>query len=137
MSLRSLLVSPARCALWPSWDAFLPRDHVASVNTSFAAAPEKVFDLAVVLQNESDLKTRVTVEDRPLRRVTEIVEERGAAFGGTWTLEFRPTGDETELTITERGHVYNPLFRFLARFMFGHHATMNTFLKTLHTRVEG
>jgi hypothetical protein len=115
---------------------FLPRDHVASVFAFLKAEPEVIFDEAVRLQGESDIKTKVTSEVRPKSRVTEIIEEPGAAFGGTWTLEIQPTDDGGNLTITERGKVYNPLFRFLSRFVFGHESTAQQFLATLKKRVE-
>lgn len=115
---------------------FLPRDHTASVFAFINAEPEAIFDAAVKLQNESDIKTKVTQEQRPKSRIAEIVEERGAAFGGTWTLEIEPTDDGGKLTITEHGRVYNPLFRFLSRFVFGHESTAKQFLATLRKRVE-
>lgn len=115
---------------------FLPREHVASVYVFLRAEPEEIFDAAVKLQGESDLKTRVTGEVRPKSRVTEIIEEPGAAFGGTWTLEIEPTDDGGKITVTERGRVYNPLFRFLSRFVFGHEATAKQFLAELTKRVE-
>jgi hypothetical protein len=115
---------------------FLPRQHVATGSAVFRAPAEKLYELAVALQGESDIPARVSEEERPWKRVTEIIEERGAAFGGTWTLEFEAEGNDTRLTITERGHVYHPLFRFLAKFAFGHEATLKTFLKTLQHRVE-
>jgi hypothetical protein len=33
--------------------------------------------------------------------------------------------------ITERGEVYNPVFRFVSRFIMGHSATASAFLKAL------
>jgi hypothetical protein len=33
----------------------------------------------------------------------------------------------TELTITENGEVYNPLFRFVSRFIMGHAATIEKY----------
>lgn len=114
---------------------FLPRDHSASGSAEFAATPESLFAAAVGLQNESEVKTRVVDEMNGVRRVTEVIEEPGAAFGGRWTLVFEPCESGTRLTITENGHVYNPLFRFLARFTFGHKATLNQFLKSLQSRI--
>jgi len=38
-------------------------------------------------------------------------------FGGTWTFELVPAGSGTELRITERGEIYNPIFRFVSLFM--------------------
>ena len=39
----------------------------------------------------------------------------------------RPAG--RDLTITEDGEVYNVFFRFMSRFVFGHHATMDAYLE--------
>ncbi len=35
------------------------------------------------------------------------------------------------VTITENGEIYNPFFRFMARFVFGYTVTMETYLKAL------
>jgi hypothetical protein len=35
------------------------------------------------------------------------------------------------LTITERGQISNPVFRFMARYVFGYHATMQEYLASL------
>lgn len=115
---------------------FLPVNHTASGSGEFSMAAEQVFDAAVKLQEQSDVKARVTEELRPSRRVTEIIEEKGSPFGGTWTLELVENGTTTKLTITENGRVYNPLFRFLSRFTFGHRATIDAFLKSLKREVE-
>jgi uncharacterized protein YndB with AHSA1/START domain len=70
----------------------------------------------------------------PSRMVTRI--DSGLDFGGTWTYDLRPSGAGTRITITEDGEVYNPLFRFMARFVFGHHATIDQFLADLPRAVE-
>lgn len=114
----------------------LPREHTASVYAFIKAEPDAIFDAVVDLQNTSDIKTHVTKELRPKLRVTEIVESPGAAFGGTWTVVIEPTDEGGKLTITENGRVYNPLFRFLSRFTFGHDATAKQFIATLRKRLE-
>src|SRR5882762_5886859 len=38
-------------------------------------------------------------------------------FGGTWTFELVPAGSGTELRVTERGEIYNPIFHFVSLFM--------------------
>ena len=43
--------------------------------------------------------------------------------------EATPPG--SELTITEDGEVSNPIFRFISRFVFGHAATIEGFLKSV------
>jgi hypothetical protein len=56
----------------------------------------------------------VVEQDAPRLLVRKIVGEK--AFGGTWTFEIAPEGHEAStLTITERGDVYNPLFRTAMR----------------------
>ena len=52
-------------------------------------------------------------------------------FGGTWTYRIAPAAGGSDLTITEDGEVYNVFFRFMSRFVFGHHATMDGFIKHL------
>ena len=41
------------------------------------------------------------------------------------------------MTITERGVVYNPIFRFVSRFLMGYTATMKTYLNALARRFGG
>ena len=39
--------------------------------------------------------------------------------------------------ITENGEVYNPLFRFMSRFVFGHTATIDKYLEDLGQVLHG
>jgi uncharacterized protein YndB with AHSA1/START domain len=68
------------------------------------------------------------VEQQPARRMVTRIADPDQPFGGTWTFDIQPEGDATRLTITERGEIYNPLFRFMARFVFGYTATIESFL---------
>ena len=52
-------------------------------------------------------------------------------FGGSWTFELRAQGSYTQLTITENGEVYNPLFRFVAKYIMGYNSSMDKFLGQL------
>ena len=52
-------------------------------------------------------------------------------FGGTWTYIVKAAPAGSTLTITEDGFVSNPLFRFMSRFVFGHYATIDTYLKNV------
>jgi hypothetical protein len=54
-----------------------------------------------------------------------------SAFGGTWTFEVEPAADGCNVTITERGEVYNPFFRFMGRFVLGYSGTLNAYLQAL------
>lgn len=74
------------------------------------------------------------VEAAPPSRLVTRIDATDLAFGGTWTYELKEDGGGTLVTITERGEVYNPIFRALSRFVFGHTATIDAYLKSLAKR---
>ncbi len=57
-------------------------------------------------------------------------------FGGTWSIDIVPEPTGSAVTITEDGWVANPIFRFMAKYVFGHHSTidgiLNQVAKTLN-----
>jgi hypothetical protein len=110
--------------------AMLPQDHVASRTQKFAKAPAELFvAMEKLTAEQKDVPFDVVERQEPSRLVTRI--KPGQPFGGTWTYEIAPDGAGSQLTITERGEVYNPLFRFLSKYAFGHTATIDQFLKQL------
>jgi uncharacterized protein YndB with AHSA1/START domain len=143
----------------------LPVDHVASSTAAVAASPQQVYDTIadvgtysqwwseierVEMLPSADGRVRfrqhtgagpiaMQVEESvpPSRFVTRI-DDPEQPFGGTWTFEIAPQGDARSLvTITERGQVYDPLFRFMSRFVFGHTSTMESCLAALTTKFGG
>lgn len=68
--------------------------------------------------------------DRPSLLVARITDP-GLPFGGTWTYRITPVQGGSQLSITEDGEVYNVMFRFMARFIFGHTATIDRFVRQL------
>jgi hypothetical protein len=66
--------------------------------------------------------------ERPSLLVGRIADP-SLPFGGSWTYHISPASGGSDLTITEDGEVYNPIFRFMSRFVFGHTATMEAFMK--------
>lgn len=138
----------------------LPRDHVAGTTAHINAPPDSVWQVLAevreyprwrpnvksvdVLSSEGALRWREHTSDgiitferseevRPRRLVGRISDE-SLPFGGTWTYELDPEANGTRLTITERGDVTNPFFRFMARFVFGYHGTQEDFLRALGRR---
>lgn len=71
----------------------------------------------------------------PGRIVTRIADP-SLPFAGTWTWTFEPEGGASRVTIVEEGRVKNPIFRFLARFVFGHHATAKSYFHALGQHFE-
>jgi hypothetical protein len=78
----------------------------------------------------------MTVSERqpPARLVTKI-DDPDQPFGGTWTWEIAPAPGGSRLTITERGEIYNPIFRFMARLIFGYTGTMESCLAAMKQRL--
>lgn len=66
--------------------------------------------------------------------VTRIAD-KSLPFGGAWTYTLTPSGASTTLRIVEDGEVYNPVFRFVSRFVIGHTATIDRFLRDLGKRL--
>jgi len=119
---------------------FLPVAHVASRSADFNQPPGAVYALLSDLPNysqwwpENEVNVEVVEAVEPSRIVTRIVGE--TAFGGTWTIEIVPVGHGSRVTITERGEVYNPIFRTLSRFVFGHTSTMDSCLKAATAKLS-
>jgi hypothetical protein len=69
------------------------------------------------------------------RMVSHIVDAK-LPFGGSWTYELVPgqATDATTLRITENGEVYNPVYRFVSRFLMGHSSTIDKYLEAVATR---
>lgn len=78
-----------------------------------------------------------TVEEhRPPARMVLRVHGAGPGLEGTWTFELAPERGRTRLTITERGHIDNPIFRFLSRFVFGHATAVDGYLRALAQHLD-
>ena len=79
--------------------------------------------------------TYEAIESVPPRRLVTRIADKNLPFGGTWTYEISPEGDDCTLTITEDGEVYNPIFRFVSRFIMGHTATIDQYFAALNTKL--
>jgi len=74
-----------------------------------------------------------TVPSRMLIRIAD----RSLPFGGTWTHELKATASGgTELTTTEDGEVYNPIFRFMSRYFFSPTATIEAYQAALGKKLR-
>lgn len=135
---------------------FVPRGHRATTSARFRAAPSAVFALLSDPERfpswRSDVKAVRRIEpidgrpafvedsrhgtityaieaSEPPRRLVQRIADDSLPYGGTWTFSLSPDGDTgTLLTITEDGFIRPAIFRALARFVFGYHATMQAYL---------
>ena len=88
-------------------------------------------------RSAGDTITYEATERRAPTRFVARIADRDLPFGGTWTWELQPAAAGTRVTITEHGEVYNPVFRFMSRFVFSHTATMEKVLRQLGNATAG
>jgi hypothetical protein len=135
--------------------ALLPQRHVVARSAVFKATPERLFALIAGTQDwRPDVKSceLLTQDGKQFQRETskhnEIVlyelhgskppfylERRIATenlpYGGAWTFALAPEKDATRVRITEDGEVYNPVFRFVSKFIVGQTATQDAYLRAM------
>ena len=113
--------------------ATLPRNHVASRSLAVRRSPEEIWPVIMQATASSGVPVDVIQSDPPRRQVTRV-KDTEKMFGGTWTITVTPTATGGTLTITEDGWVGNPIFRFVSRYVMGHHATMDGMLREVAKR---
>ena len=140
--------------------AFLPKAHTATASRWIKASQEEVFALISGPQDwRTDLKNYELYRDgdRRMLRETDLhgqtisyeiteavpptllrrrIADKNLPFGGTWTYRLAHEGEGCRVTITEDGEVYNPLFRFVSRFVMGETSTINRQLAMLESAAE-
>jgi hypothetical protein len=65
-------------------------------------------------------------------RIVRVMDAPSAPYGGQWVYTFRSAEkNRTELAIRETGTIYNPVFRFAARYFFGYTSRMQDYIQDL------
>ena len=114
--------------------ASLPVKHTATRTARVALPPEALYTVLTEMKF-GDVPVHWERQQRPSLLVSRV-DASEKAFGGTWTYRIAPAPNGSELTITEDGEVYNVIFRFMSRFVIGHYATLDAYIKNLQTRLE-
>lgn len=141
----------------------LPRDHRATSEVTLRTSPQSLYRLITDVDRFPEWRSSVKRVERvpdsagktrfrevggdgtilyevesavPNERLVTRIADRSLPFGGSWTYELIPRGDSTRLRITEDGQVYNPIFRFVSRFVMGHTATMEKYLADVRRYFE-
>lgn len=109
-------------ASFPSWRSKVKKVEILPDRNGHRVFRETGGDGEILLEVDSVVANQ--------RLVTRIADP-SLPFGGKWTYELLPDGDSTTIRITEDGEVYNPLFRFVSRFVIGHHSTIDQYLRDL------
>jgi hypothetical protein len=138
--LIALAVVSALLAVVAVVGAMLPRDHLASRTLTTRRPAEEVWALVANPAFANDATGQVlpveTVESSPPAKLVTRIADPNQPFGGTWTFVIMPTPTGSRLTITEAGWVSNVIFRFVSRFVMGHHATMDSYLRNVAKRLN-
>lgn len=134
----------------------LPKSHTASRAAAYHATPERLFALIAGPQDwrpdvlryevvpdpagrelvretvrDNETITYEIVDRKPPESISRRIATEGLPYSGTWTYTLLPNGGSTIVRITEKGEVYNPVFRFVSRFIIGHTASLDTYLRAL------
>jgi hypothetical protein len=84
------------------------------------------------LQRETSQRGEVMVyaleSVQPSQAITRRIATENLPYGGRWSFVFAPENGGTRVRITEDGEVYNPVFRFVSRFILGQTATLDAYL---------
>jgi hypothetical protein len=140
--------------------AMLPRAHVASRSSRFRQPPQAVWEVITGPPGwrpdvrgfeklapreghrawmETDKHGQAiayeSVEETPPSRLVTRIASPNLPFGGSWTQEITPEAGGCVLKITEDGEIYNPIFRFMARFVLGYNGSIDAYLKALHAKL--
>ena len=141
----------------------LPVRHKASREVHLPAPPAAVFATVTGVERFPEWRSGITAVERlspvegrrrwretsggdailyevasevPDERLVTRIADPSLPFGGTWTFELRPDGAGTRLRVTEDGEVYHPIYRFVSRYVMGHHRTIDTYLRDLRARLD-
>jgi Polyketide cyclase / dehydrase and lipid transport len=147
-------------ALVAAIGAMLPKQHSATRSARFKKPPEAVWDVITgppdwrgdvrsfenlppheghrtwkEIDKHGQAVAYESVEETPPMRLVTRIADRNLPYGGSWIHEITPDPGGCVLTITEEGEIYNPIFRFMARFVFGYSGTIEAYIKALHAKL--
>jgi polyketide cyclase/dehydrase/lipid transport protein len=136
--------------------SLLPKRHSVSRKASYRATPERLFSLIAGPQNwrpdvlryepaadaggrelvgetsrDGETITYELLDRMPPASITRRIATENLPYSGTWSYSLQSNGEVTIVRITEDGEVYNPVFRFMSRFVLGHTRTMDSYLRAL------
>lgn len=136
--------------------AMLPKRHVVSRSAVYKAGAEQLYALIAGTQDwrpdvvrsevfhdaegrellretsrRGQTMTYEVLDPMPPRSLTRRIAEKNLPFSGRWTYALEPGGNGTVVRITEEGEVYNPVFRFMSRYVLGQTSTIDAYLQAL------
>lgn len=118
------------------------RPDIASAVLVSGTGPTAVWRETDVRGQTITYRTTEFVDGSILARTIDFVP--GMPFGGTWTYNVSPdevppgtmASARSDVSIREDGQIYNPFFRFVARYVFGYTQRLQTYLADLSTHTH-
>jgi hypothetical protein len=134
----------------------LPKRHVSTHSAQFHASSEQLFALIAGPQNwrpdvakcedipgnngrrlqretsrRNEVMTYELLNVNPPHSIERRIATPNLPYSGSWTFVLTPSSNGTTVRITEDGEVYNPVFRFVTRFILGETATIDAYLRAM------
>jgi len=136
----------------------LPKTHFATRSIVLRKSPQEVYGVARDFENaprwRADVKNVEAdaraggplrfredgangvvnyelVKDVPGEMLVTRILDTDLGYSGQWTYTFAEESGGTRVRIREDGEISNVFFRFMSRYVFGHTATMDVYLKSL------
>lgn len=137
----------------------LPEKHTATQTMSFTSSPEEVWNVVTNVEqwkswrkgvkevsmtgpdtfreksSNGEVEYMVSNSVPGLSHTTTIIT-KGLPYGGAWNYVFEREANGCRLTITENGEVYNPFFRFMSKYIFGHDGTLKAYMNDLQSQIK-
>jgi len=157
----ALLATAAILGVITGIGVLLPQSHSVTRSSHFAQPPQAVWDVITgpptwrpgirsfenlpprnghrtwkEIDAHDTAVTYEAIEETPLFRLITRIADPNLPYGGLWIHEISLEPGGCVLQITEDGEIYNPIFRFMSRFVFGYTATIDAAIQSLHARLD-
>lgn len=155
----AVLVAAALAATIGGIGAILPQEHTVSRSSYFQQRPQALWDTVAgppawrpdvksyqalpshdghrtwkEIDAHGNAVTYEAIEELPPVRLITRITDPSLPYGGIWVYEITIQPGGCMLQITERGEIYNPIYRFLARFVFGYTSSIDDYFQALHVK---
>jgi hypothetical protein len=155
-----LLTLAAICGIAAIIGVLLPQNHSATRLAHFHQPPQAVWDVIAgpptwrpnvksfenlpprnghrmwkEIDAHGNAVTYEAIEETPPFRLITQIADPHLPYGGMWVHEISLEPGGCVLQITENGEIYNPIYRFMSRFVFGYSATIDAAIQALKARL--
>lgn len=140
--------------------SLMPVKHQSFVESQVPTKPEKLWKI-LTTQNEyknwrKGIKELIVIDDNHWselnahgdminyrsdwvelnKKLLTVITNDNLPYGGHWEFQIQSINEGCHLRITENGEVYNPIFRFMSKYVFGHEATLKAYMTDLQAKVK-